>query len=230
MLDGHTKSGYQEFGNILIPSLDGSSPCLEVHSSAGNLLLIRGNQMVKLQPILARILPSQTPDPRCSWAMLYCQHLLSCYFWPFYRTSPPPLHVTTKSDWTQTDPFARALIHAMGMEIHGQPGAALFPASCDSYPPYFSSACNLLCPPPCLTSQQPSEAPFSHWEGERKWLQESESLCQGWFFLILHTTYRKSPSLKRAVAVWWSYDDLLPTDIWVYYRSTLGHKCKNKSR
>lgn len=143
-------------------------------------------------------------------------------------------------------PYGRALISAMGMEIHGQPGAALFPASCATHPPYPSSPCSLVCPPPCLTSQQHSEAPFSHWEGERKWLQEW--LCQGcdfsWFFFHssgndakrkkkkkrLHAIYRKSPSLKRAVAVWWSFDDLLPTDVWVYYRSTLGHKCKNKSR
>lgn len=66
MLDDHIKSGYQEISNILIPDLDGSNLCLEVHSSTGNLLLIRGNQMVKLQPILGRILPSQSPDPRCS--------------------------------------------------------------------------------------------------------------------------------------------------------------------
>lgn len=103
MLDDHTKSGYQEVSNILIPSLDGSNLCLDFHTSTGNLLLIRGNQTVKLQPILTRILPSQTPDPRCFWAMLYCQHLLSCHFWPFYRTSPPPLHMTTRSDWTCTD-------------------------------------------------------------------------------------------------------------------------------
>lgn len=246
MLDDRIKSGYQEISNILIPDLDGSNLCLEVHSSTGNLLLIRGNQMVKLQPILGRILPSQSPDPRCSWAVLYCQHLLSCHFWPFYRTSPsPPRHMTARSDWTYTDLMVGPWYLPWGWRSMG--------------------SLVLLCSQPAVPPTHPIPPHHAAWYAHHHaWplsnIQKLLSLIERGrgsdykndfvrvvifpdsFSIVLammqkekkkkrlHAIYRKSPSLKRAVAVWWSFDDLLPTDVWVYYRSTLGHKCKNKSR